>query len=100
MDNKDIIIHLITRELKHNRFIIGLRDLGLEPQDFSIDLLDAILPLMGLPPYKGDVVPTISDQLADTYYRFLDRVKDYPVDVLTRDLKPLAVARVGVKKEE
>jgi hypothetical protein len=47
---------------------------------------------MGLPPYKGDVVPTISDELADTYYLFLDRVKDYPVDVLPRNLKPLAKA--------
>lgn len=94
MSNKEIIIFLITQEIKHTKFLHSLSNIGLEPEDHYITVLDGIYPLMKseieLP--KDTHFPKMTDHLVDIYYRAIERIKDYPHLNLSREFESLAEA--------
>lgn len=48
--SEEVIIHLIREELKSRRFFEALRELGLDDAFYQVDLLDLIMPAIGLSP--------------------------------------------------
>ena len=87
-DNKENIIFLITQEIKHTKFLQSLSNIGLEPEDHYITVLDGILPLIYAE--VGKPMAEMTDELVDIYYGAIDRVKDYPNLELSREFRPLA----------
>ena len=85
MATKELIIRLIHQDLRHSQLILGLSGLGLcNPSDFSLEILDIVAELMGLPP------DNIGDEWCNTYIYYLNQTADYEVQENGDNLKPLA----------
>jgi hypothetical protein len=90
MNNKNLIIQLIIQELKHHRLILGLRNLGFESDIDSFSLFEIILPLLGIEVGPDQDYTGVLEKLYNTYYEYLDKVEEYPINSLNKDLEPLA----------
>lgn len=66
MKNKDLIIQLIKQDLKHQKLISGLAQVGLEDNSFyELEILTIVQKLMDI---KSD---ELSDTFTDVYYSFM-----------------------------
>lgn len=85
MENKQFVISLIQKDLKHNQLTEGLRHLGLDDAGLhSLDILPIVARLMGIS--NGDE----TDRWNNIYISFLDEAHKYPVSDLGEELYPVA----------
>lgn len=72
MEKKDLIIALITEDIKHNQLVQGLRNLGFDDHgEKKLNLMSIVARLMG--------VEEIDDHWCDTYMQHIDEGSQQPL---------------------
>ena len=85
MKNKDLIIQLIKQDLKHQKLLSGLEQVGLEDNNYyDLEIISIVQELMQI---KSD---DLSDTFTDVYYSFMREVIN--VEVTELDDKVPAIA--------
>ena len=85
MKNKDLIIQLIKQDLKHQKLVSGLAQVGLEDRNFyDLEIISIVQDLMQI---TND---DLTDTFTDVYYSFMKEVSN--VEVAELEEKTLAIA--------
>lgn len=88
MKSKELIIKLITQDMKHTQLLNGLRSSGLNPEMHYLSIVNVVVILME--GYAGTEWTDVSDDLGKLYFGFLDEAEKLPITNDDEDLKPLA----------
>lgn len=90
MDNKDIAINVIVQDMRFNQYLSVLRKLGIEANNFEIELIGIVAKLMGKE--EGD----ISDSWMELYFTELSKCESVPIEPLGKNLYSLAEECYGI----
>lgn len=93
MNKENLIIQLIEQDLKHNKLIKGLLELGLADGSFyDLDIFMMVHELMGI---KND---ELEDTFTDVYCRFMSEVNDIHILELDNKIPLMAHKCYGMLK--
>lgn len=81
---KNLIIHLLIQDMKHEQLISGLTNLGFESQQHTLDIMGVVSGLMHIPPEK------LSWHWSDAYMASIKQARQYPITADGQNLLPLA----------
>ena len=85
MKNKDLIIQLIKQDLKHQKLLSGLEQVGLEDNNYyDLEIISIVQELMQI---KSD---DLSDTFTDVYYSFMREVINVEVTELDDQVPAIA----------
>lgn len=92
MKSRDIIIHLITQDMKHNQLLSALRNTGLNPREHYLSIINIVITLMGGHMESKRDWSEIGDDLSNLYFGFIEKAEKQKFTGYDEDLKPLAEA--------
>lgn len=81
---KNLIIHLLVQDMKHEQLINGLTNLGFESQQHTLDIMAVVSGLMHIAPEK------LSWHWCDAYMAAIKQARQYPITTDGQNLLPLA----------
>lgn len=82
-DNHTLILMLIREDLRCNKLITGLSELGLDADKYHPDICSAVLDLMGFKEHD--------DKLIDTYFNFMQKILEIPSIEMLKEIEAIAL---------
>jgi Tat protein secretion system quality control protein TatD with DNase activity len=83
-NNKKLILSLINDDLRHNKLVNGLIEVGLDPKDYFLNLGDTIFNLMGFEDNKK------TEEIFERYLEITKRAKYVDISQSPMPLNDLA----------